>query len=62
MADKSKKTEIPMTHPDGRPWTAESEVEAMELMAHGYTRNDAGKKAPAAAGAKTNATKPGDPT
>lgn len=51
------KTQIPMEHPDGRPWTAESEVEAMELAAHGYIRLDgpatpapaAGTRAPAGA-------------
>lgn len=47
---------IAMQHPDGRPWTAESEVEAMELMAHGYKRLDSGEQAPAADGEKPKST------
>lgn len=60
---------IKMTSPDGRPWIAGSEVESMELMAAGYTIDDArpgdGKQAPPAesAGKKgepaTAAAKPG---
>jgi len=43
-----KKTDgIPMKHPDGRPYVAEDEVEAMTLMARGYSREDSGQKAPA---------------
>ncbi len=56
-------TTIPMRHPDGRPYEAETEVEAMELMSRGYTREDGGAQAPANPGAKAEtkaaAEKPG---
>lgn len=48
------KTEIPMTHPDGRPWVAESESEAFQLMSAGYTRTDGGKQTPPAAATKAD--------
>jgi hypothetical protein len=47
MASKSNDG-IPMKHPDGRDYTAEDEVEAMNLMARGYTREDGGQKSPPA--------------
>lgn len=69
MANTKTKTtdtvEIPLTSPDGRPWVASSEIEAMELMSQGYRRTDGGKQAPPAesAGKKgepaTAAAKPG---
>lgn len=51
MASKQQQEGIPMKHPDGRDYTAESEVEAMTLMARGYTRTDGGTKSPRAGGA-----------
>jgi hypothetical protein len=48
----AKSIEIPMRDPDGEPWIADSESEAHELMARGYKREDGGKQAPPAGGAK----------